>query len=117
MSSELGLYTRTGGKTHTCSTCDGCDLKDYTGSYHISISLPHDPEGCILYDEEALQDSSTCADDYTREARHAGETQTSVWVEAHMVTVLELCIVFRRELRPEKIDDRVFSLMFRATAL
>lgn len=93
MSSELGLYTRTGGKTHMCSTCDGCDLKDYTGSYHVSISLPHDPEGWILYDEKALEDSFTCAKDYKREAGHEGETPTDVWVKAHMVRVW-YCLLF-----------------------
>eukprot|EP00752_Nemacystus_decipiens_P004864 g4427.t1 len=84
MSSELGLYTRTGGKTHTCSTCTTCDLKDYTGSYHVSISLPHDPEGWILYDEAALsEDGTTCSATYERECGHEGETPLSVWVGAH----------------------------------
>lgn len=87
MSSELGLYTRTGGKTHKCSACSTCDLKDYTGSYHVSISLPHDPEGWILYDEEALsEDCGTCSETYVRECGHDGETPLSVWVDAHAVS-------------------------------
>lgn len=47
MSSELGLYTRTGGKTFMCSSCGSCDLKDYTGSYHIAVSLPMDSNNVI----------------------------------------------------------------------
>lgn len=86
MSSQLGLYTRTIGNTYMCSTCDGCDLKDYTGSYHVSVSLPHDPEGWILLDEEALKDSATCADNYVRESGEEGETSRGVWVDAHMVS-------------------------------
>lgn len=78
MSSQLGLYTRTGGKTHTCSSCDGCDLKDYTGSYHVSISLPTDPEGWILYDEAALKDSAACAESYVRESGGTEETARDV---------------------------------------
>eukprot|EP00903_Cladosiphon_okamuranus_P014431 g13391.t1 len=83
MSSELGLYTRTGGKTHMCSACSTCDLKDYTGSYHVSLSLPHDPEGWILYDEAALsEDGDSCSPTYVRHARE-NETQLGVWVDAH----------------------------------
>ena len=52
MGADLGIYTRTGGKTHKCSTCGDCDLKDYTGSYHISISLPSDENGWVLYDSD-----------------------------------------------------------------
>lgn len=89
MSSELGLYTRTGGKTHTCSACSTCDLKDYTGSYHVSISLPHDPEGWILYDEAALSvDGGACSETYVRDCAHDGEMPLSVWVDAHMVSDL-----------------------------
>jgi len=85
MSTQLGLYTRTGGKNHICSSCTTCDLKDYTGSYHVSISLPHDPDGWILYDDSALsEDGSTCSETYVRE-RHDGETPFGVWVDAHMV--------------------------------
>ena len=86
MSSELGLYTRTGGKTHTCSACTTCDLKDYTGSYHVSVSLPHDPEGWILYDESALtEDGGSCSPTYSRERGDEGETRLDVWVDAHAV--------------------------------
>lgn len=88
MSSQLGIYTRTGGKTHLCSACDHCDLKDYTGSYHVSISLPHDPEGWVVYDESSLTgDGSMCSETYTRESDDTTETETplSVWVEAHQV--------------------------------
>lgn len=87
MSSQLGLYTRTHGEYYMCSTCDTCDLKDYTGSYHMSISLPHHPEGWILYDEGALsEDRSACSETYARETTHADETPRSSWVEAHMVS-------------------------------
>lgn len=90
MSSQLGLFTRTGGNTYLCSACDECDLKDYTGSYHVSISLPHGPEGWIVYDESALsEDGSTCSETYVRESDgkegEEAETPLSVWVEAHQV--------------------------------
>lgn len=89
MSTQLGLYTRTGGKTHMCSACNTCDLKDYTGSYHVSISLPHSPDGWILYDEKALsEDGSECSATYVRDCLHDGETPLSVWVDAHMVGVV-----------------------------
>ena len=86
MSSQLGVYTRTGGKTYMCSTCDSCDLKDYTGSYHVSISLPHDADGWVVYDDSSLsEDGSTCSETYTRASEEDSETPLSVWVGAHQV--------------------------------
>jgi len=92
MSSQLGIYTRTGGKTYLCSSCDRCDLKDYTGSYHVSISLPHDPDGWVVYDEAVLgEDGRTCSETYAREADEDGaETPLSVWVEAHQVCMYSM---------------------------
>lgn len=77
MGSDLGIYTRTGGKTHKCSSCGECELKDYTGSYHISISLPYDEDGWILYDE-----NYTCP--RTNSPTNLGETPQSTWVDAHI---------------------------------
>lgn len=85
MSSQLGVYTRTGGNKYRCSTCDGCDLKDYTGSYHMSISLPRDGDGWVVYDESALdEDGGRCSDTYVRDPED-GRSQLEVWVDAHMV--------------------------------
>ena len=62
MSAQLGMYQRTGGAWHTCSTCSGtCELKDYTGSYHISLSLPTTSDGWMARDESILLDRNTCA--------------------------------------------------------
>lgn len=77
MGADLGIYTRTGGKTHKCSTCGECDLKDYTGSYHISISLPSDENGWVLYDS-----NYSCPS--TKGPSKIGETTNSVWVDAHI---------------------------------
>lgn len=61
MSAELGMYQRLSGKFFKCASCGACDLKDYTGSYHMSLSLPSDPDGWILRDESVLLDRDTCA--------------------------------------------------------
>lgn len=81
MSSNIGLYTRSGGKTFACSSCDECDLKDYTGSYHISISLPHDKDGWIAYDSDILGEDLTCSSNYTR--HDCDLSADEVWVKAH----------------------------------
>ena len=99
-SSTLGLYTRTGGKTHVCSTCDGdCHLKDYTGSYHISVSLPYDSDGWVAYNESIINRSDgynssdpysylMCSNSYNRYNRsdnyNSSETPRDVWVKAHI---------------------------------
>ena len=84
MSSSLGLYTRTSGKTHHCSPCDGCHLKDYTGSYHISISLPHDSEGWVAYDEKILSKAGSCSRRYGGHSKASyGESPLSTWTTAH----------------------------------
>lgn len=85
MSSNLGLYTRSGGKIHKCSPCDGCRLKDYTGSYHLSISLPHDSDGWVAYDETILTRSGSCSSTYGgyKNKNDPGETPLDTWVEAH----------------------------------
>jgi len=99
-SSTLGLYTRTGGKTHVCSTCDGdCHLKDYTGSYHISVSLPYDSDGWVAYNESIINRSDgynssdpysylMCSNSYNRYNRsdnyNSSETPRDVWVKAHV---------------------------------
>ncbi|CAM9671791.1 unnamed protein product [Ectocarpus fasciculatus] len=84
MSNQLGLYTRTRGEDYMCSTCNTCDLKDYTGSYHVSISLPKDPNGWVLYNESALtEDGRKCSETYVREFDDS-ETPAGVWVDAHM---------------------------------
>ena len=83
MSSSLGLYTRTGGKTHRCSPCDGCRLKDYTGSYHISISLPHDSEGWVAYDERILDGAGACSGGYDGSENSTGESPLVTWTTAH----------------------------------
>lgn len=80
MSSELGIYTRTGGKTHKCSTCDGCDLKDYTGSYHVTLSLPFDSDGFIVYDESVLENGK-CSKSYVKPSNTS--TVIDTWVSAH----------------------------------
>lgn len=68
-----------------CSTCTTCDLKDYTGSYHVSISLPKDLNGWVLYNESALnEDGRTCSETYVREFDDS-ETAVGIWVDAHMV--------------------------------
>lgn len=85
-SSDLGLYTRTGGKTHHCSPCEGCYLKDYTGSYHVSISLPHDSDGWVAYDESILDQSlkhTRCSKTFERVQTDADETPRDAWVKAH----------------------------------
>jgi len=64
MSSQLGMYQRTGGNWFSMATCDNTverELKDYTGSYHMSISLPSTSEGWVARDESILLDSNTCA--------------------------------------------------------
>jgi len=61
MSNQLGMYQRTSGNWFTCASCGDCSMKDYTGSYHVSISLPSTPEGWIARDESILLDSDTCA--------------------------------------------------------
>lgn len=83
MSSNLGLYTRASGKTHHCSPCDGCRLKDYTGSYHISISLPHDSEGWVAYDEKILNKFGSCSRTYGGYNDTSGQSPLDTWVEAH----------------------------------
>lgn len=87
MSSNLGLYTRASGKTHHCSPCDGCRLKDYTGSYHLSISLPHDSEGWIAYDETILNSVGSCSRTYgghnNTNTNASGHTPFDTWVTAH----------------------------------
>ena len=88
-SADLGLYTRTGGKDHVCSPCDGgCNLKDYTGSYHISISLPYYSDGYVAYDESILNryddGKIKCSKDFKREQVDTEETARDVWVKAHV---------------------------------
>ena len=86
MSSNLGLYTRTSGKTHHCSPCDGCHLKDYTGSYHISISLPHDSEGWVAYDEKILNRAggfNKCSRKYGGYRNSSGDSPLDMWITAH----------------------------------
>lgn len=84
MSSELGVYTRTAGKAYKCASCSGCELKDYTGSYHISISLPRDSEGWILYDPDTMTDPDTCNKDWVAPSRKdVYEDKRVEWVDAH----------------------------------
>jgi len=62
MSAQLGMYQRTGGQWHSCATCGGtCEVKDYTGSYHMSLSLPTTVDGWVARDESILEDRNTCA--------------------------------------------------------
>lgn len=82
-SADLGLYTRTGGKTHYCSPCEGCHLKDYTGSYHISISLPHDNDGWVAYNESILSNSFSCSETFEASHNETGQTPLDVWINAH----------------------------------
>lgn len=65
MSNQLGMYQRTGGSWFSFASCGGAGgrrkLKDYTGSYHMSISLPSTSHGWVARDASILLDSNTCA--------------------------------------------------------
>jgi hypothetical protein len=96
MSTQLGMYQRTGGAwfkvrpyTHhvvlfccqrcvmditnstffssisfisQCASCGGgCTVKDYTGSYHMSLSIPSTHDGWVARDESILTNEGTCA--------------------------------------------------------
>lgn len=62
MSAQLAMYQRTGGQWHSCSSCSGtCQVKDYSGSYHMSLSLPTTADGWVARDESILKDRNTCA--------------------------------------------------------
>lgn len=68
-------------KTYLCSPCDGCNLKDSTGSYHISISLSYDTDGWVAYDDTILDETGGCSGEYER--RHQDGDPMDAWVKAH----------------------------------
>ena len=82
MSSELGIYTRTAGKTFKCDSCDGCDLTDYTGSYHATLSLPRGADDFIAYDDSVLEDGK-CSSGYVSPG-HSYNSSIESWVAAHI---------------------------------
>lgn len=89
MSSEIGVYTRTAGISYKHATCNdpSSPLKDYTGSYHISVSLPRDTSGWVLYDQESMTSPDTCNNEWTPrndDSEEVDEEKRQVWVKAHM---------------------------------
>jgi hypothetical protein len=91
MSSELGMYQRLAGQFFTCASCGTCPLKDYTGSYHVSITLPADNDALIMLDDSILVDRNTCAAHTLNQTRPEDEEQSeekqaeilNEWIRAH----------------------------------
>jgi len=89
MSNQLGMYQRTGGNWFSFASCGGDgvrrELKDYTGSYHMSISLPSTSDGWVARDASVLLDSNTCAREQKALASklrisNAGTTSPIAWL-------------------------------------
>ena len=83
MGSMLGQYTTAKGKIWTCS-CGSCPLKDYTGSVHISVSLPVTPHGSIASDPYILKDRDTCSSMGGNNTTLDEEDGRRSWVDAHI---------------------------------
>ena len=101
MSTQLGMYTRMSGKWHHCASCDhSCRMKDYTGSYHVSISLPSTVEGWVARDPSIVSSTmDSCSVDYDLEVNQDNNYYDSLlssilftspeaqkqreWIEAH----------------------------------